>query len=56
MKDFLEQSLNRRNKTNVNIFIDLGKNRDVSNIDISNWATLTDIDARDLKFFPNRSN
>lgn len=54
MKDILEQSLNRRNKKNVNIFIDLGKNRDVSNIDISKWATLSD--DRDLKFVPNRSN
>ena len=56
MTDILEQSLNRRNEKISNIFLDLGENKDMSNIDISKRARLPNVGARDPKFAPNRSN
>lgn len=56
MIDILEQSWNRRDEIFVSIFSDLGKNRDVSNIDINEWVRLPDVVNRDPKFITNRSN
>lgn len=56
MIDILEQSWNRRDEIFVSIFSDLGKDRDVSNIDINEWVRLPDVVNRDPKFITNRSN